>query len=129
GSRAGTDGSQRANPKRCRLVKTPQASSHTPEAQGRFPNTGPCGPLSPFIRKATSESATGAGRCGWYRSDVTACYSLQGGVGSPSSLSNPERSSKGPLVRRETSMDDGSSAGTVVLVHGGFVDGSGWQGV
>src|SRR2546427_2241164 len=26
-------------------------------------------------------------------------------------------------------MDDGSSAGTVVLVHGGFVDGSGWQGV
>jgi len=26
-------------------------------------------------------------------------------------------------------MDDGSSAGTVVLVHGGFVDGSGWEGV
>src|SRR2546423_10613536 len=26
-------------------------------------------------------------------------------------------------------MDDGSTAGTVVLVHGGFVDGSGWQGV
>src|SRR5205823_9119055 len=26
-------------------------------------------------------------------------------------------------------MDDGSSAATVVLVHGGFVDGSGWQGV
>src|SRR6266704_3946967 len=26
-------------------------------------------------------------------------------------------------------MDDRSSAGTVVLVHGGFVDGSGWQGV
>ena len=26
-------------------------------------------------------------------------------------------------------MSDGSSAGTVVLVHGGFVDGSGWQGV
>src|SRR4051812_21932837 len=26
-------------------------------------------------------------------------------------------------------MDEGSSAGTVVLVHGGFVDGSGWQGV
>ena len=26
-------------------------------------------------------------------------------------------------------MDDGSSVGTVVLVHGGFVDGSGWQGV
>jgi pimeloyl-ACP methyl ester carboxylesterase len=26
-------------------------------------------------------------------------------------------------------MDDGSSAGSVVLVHGGFVDGSGWQGV
>jgi pimeloyl-ACP methyl ester carboxylesterase len=26
-------------------------------------------------------------------------------------------------------MDAGSAAGTVVLVHGGFVDGSGWQGV
>jgi pimeloyl-ACP methyl ester carboxylesterase len=26
-------------------------------------------------------------------------------------------------------MEDGSAAGTVVLVHGGFVDGSGWQGV
>src|SRR5947208_8539652 len=26
-------------------------------------------------------------------------------------------------------MDDDSSTGTVVLVHGGFVDGSGWQGV
>jgi len=26
-------------------------------------------------------------------------------------------------------MDDGSTVGTVVLVHGGFVDGSGWQGV
>ncbi len=26
-------------------------------------------------------------------------------------------------------MDVGSTAGTVVLVHGGFVDGSGWQGV
>src|ERR671910_1407862 len=26
-------------------------------------------------------------------------------------------------------MSDGSTAGTVVLVHGGFVDGSGWQGV
>src|SRR5256884_3209056 len=26
-------------------------------------------------------------------------------------------------------MDDDSSVGTVVLVHGGFVDGSGWQGV
>jgi pimeloyl-ACP methyl ester carboxylesterase len=26
-------------------------------------------------------------------------------------------------------MADGSTAGTVVLVHGGFVDGSGWQGV
>jgi pimeloyl-ACP methyl ester carboxylesterase len=26
-------------------------------------------------------------------------------------------------------VDDGSTAGTVVLVHGGFVDGSGWQGV
>jgi pimeloyl-ACP methyl ester carboxylesterase len=26
-------------------------------------------------------------------------------------------------------MDSGSAAGTVVLVHGGFVDGSGWQGV
>jgi pimeloyl-ACP methyl ester carboxylesterase len=26
-------------------------------------------------------------------------------------------------------MDDGSSVGTVVLVHGGFVDGSGWQSV
>jgi pimeloyl-ACP methyl ester carboxylesterase len=26
-------------------------------------------------------------------------------------------------------MSDGSAAGTVVLVHGGFVDGSGWQGV
>jgi len=26
-------------------------------------------------------------------------------------------------------MDGGSGAGTVVLVHGGFVDGSGWQGV
>ena len=24
---------------------------------------------------------------------------------------------------------DGSAAGNVVLVHGGFVDGSGWQGV
>jgi hypothetical protein len=31
------------------------------------------------------------GRCGWYRSGVTACYSLQGGVGSPSSPSNPAR--------------------------------------
>ena len=26
-------------------------------------------------------------------------------------------------------MDYGLSVGTVVLVHGGFVDGSGWQGV
>ena len=26
-------------------------------------------------------------------------------------------------------MEGGSTAGTVVLVHGGFVDGSGWQGV
>ncbi|HEX2344225.1 MAG TPA: alpha/beta hydrolase [Vicinamibacterales bacterium] len=26
-------------------------------------------------------------------------------------------------------METGSAAGTVVLVHGGFVDGSGWQGV
>src|ERR671910_738176 len=26
-------------------------------------------------------------------------------------------------------MSDGSTAGTVVLVHGGFVDGSGWEGV
>src|SRR3954451_8676384 len=26
-------------------------------------------------------------------------------------------------------MSTGSTAGTVVLVHGGFVDGSGWQGV
>jgi pimeloyl-ACP methyl ester carboxylesterase len=26
-------------------------------------------------------------------------------------------------------MEAGSKAGTVVLVHGGFVDGSGWQGV
>ena len=26
-------------------------------------------------------------------------------------------------------MERGSKAGTVVLVHGGFVDGSGWQGV
>ena len=26
-------------------------------------------------------------------------------------------------------MDAGRAAGTVVLVHGGFVDGSGWQGV
>ena len=26
-------------------------------------------------------------------------------------------------------MNDGSASGTVVLVHGGFVDGSGWQGV
>jgi hypothetical protein len=26
-------------------------------------------------------------------------------------------------------MSDGSAAGTVILVHGGFVDGSGWQGV
>src|SRR6478752_2368001 len=26
-------------------------------------------------------------------------------------------------------MEAGSSSGTVVLVHGGFVDGSGWQGV
>ena len=26
-------------------------------------------------------------------------------------------------------MEAGSAAGTVVLVHGGFVDGSGWQGV
>ena len=26
-------------------------------------------------------------------------------------------------------MEAGSEAGTVVLVHGGFVDGSGWQGV
>jgi hypothetical protein len=25
-------------------------------------------------------------------------------------------------------MEAGSSLGTVVLVHGGFVDGSGWQG-
>jgi hypothetical protein len=26
-------------------------------------------------------------------------------------------------------MEAGSEAGTIVLVHGGFVDGSGWQGV
>jgi hypothetical protein len=26
-------------------------------------------------------------------------------------------------------MEAGSAPGTVVLVHGGFVDGSGWQGV
>jgi pimeloyl-ACP methyl ester carboxylesterase len=26
-------------------------------------------------------------------------------------------------------MEGGSTAGTVVLVHGGFVDGSGWRGV
>jgi hypothetical protein len=26
-------------------------------------------------------------------------------------------------------MDAGLAAGTVVLVHGGFADGSGWQGV
>ena len=26
-------------------------------------------------------------------------------------------------------MEAGSTPGTVVLVHGGFVDGSGWQGV
>jgi hypothetical protein len=32
------------------------------------------------------------------------------------------------LARKEAIMSDGS-AGTVVLVHGGFVDGSGWQGV
>jgi pimeloyl-ACP methyl ester carboxylesterase len=31
--------------------------------------------------------------------------------------------------RRETEMASDSFAGTVVLVHGGFVDGSGWQGV
>jgi pimeloyl-ACP methyl ester carboxylesterase len=42
--------------------------------------------------------------------------SLKGGSNTPLS---PEK---------ETIMSDGS-AGTVVLVHGGFVDGSGWQGV
>src|SRR5690242_2467527 len=31
-------------------------------------------------------------------------------------------------ARKETIMSDGST-GTVVLIHGGFVDGSGWQGV
>src|SRR4029453_14825573 len=35
---------------------------------------------------------------------------------------------RSPLTRKEAIMSDGS-AGTVVLVHGGFVDGSGWQGV
>jgi pimeloyl-ACP methyl ester carboxylesterase len=35
-----------------------------------------------------------------------------------------------PSVReKEIIMDADSTAGTVVLVHGGFVDGSGWQGV
>jgi pimeloyl-ACP methyl ester carboxylesterase len=34
------------------------------------------------------------------------------------------------LIRgKESIMANGSAAGTVVLVHGGFVDGSGWQGV
>src|SRR4029453_4454838 len=31
--------------------------------------------------------------------------------------------------RKESIVEAGSEAGTVVLVHGGFVDGSGWQGV
>jgi pimeloyl-ACP methyl ester carboxylesterase len=34
-----------------------------------------------------------------------------------------------PTPGKESIMEGGSTAGTVVLVHGGFVDGSGWQGV
>jgi pimeloyl-ACP methyl ester carboxylesterase len=37
--------------------------------------------------------------------------------------------SKYPLPEGVIVMEGGSTAGTVVLVHGGFVDGSGWQGV
>jgi pimeloyl-ACP methyl ester carboxylesterase len=33
------------------------------------------------------------------------------------------------MTATQTDPTDGSAAGTVVLVHGGFVDGSGWQGV
>jgi pimeloyl-ACP methyl ester carboxylesterase len=34
-----------------------------------------------------------------------------------------------PSTRKEITMNGDSAAGAVVLVHGGFVDGSGWQGV
>jgi hypothetical protein len=33
------------------------------------------------------------------------------------------------VLGKESIMEAGSTPGTVVLVHGGFVDGSGWQGV
>jgi len=33
------------------------------------------------------------------------------------------------MTATQTDATNGSAAGTVVLVHGGFVDGSGWQGV
>src|SRR3954470_14703468 len=36
---------------------------------------------------------------------------------------------RGTPYRKVIIMEGGSAAGTVVLVHGGFVDGSGWQGV
>jgi pimeloyl-ACP methyl ester carboxylesterase len=34
-----------------------------------------------------------------------------------------------PFAHMEMSMNDGSAPVAIVLVHGGFVDGSGWQGV
>src|SRR5215204_7573720 len=48
-------------------------------------------------------------------------------------MDSPTRSTSASttlVYERDVVMNDGGSAsGTVVLVHGGFVDGSGWQGV
>ena len=71
-------------------------SSTPPEAQGRSPTLAQAGRCRPSYGRRRAKATTGAGRCGWYRSGGTACYSLQGGVGSPSSLSNPERRSRPP---------------------------------
>src|SRR6266516_354078 len=35
---------------------------------------------SPACSSDEQQATNGAGRCGWYRSGVTACYSLQGAV-------------------------------------------------
>ena len=45
-------------------------------------------------------------------------------------VGGPPTSIKAPLtLGKESLMETGSAPGTVVLVHGGFVDGSGWRGV
>src|SRR6476619_8365705 len=46
---------------------------------------------------------------------------------SPTRLASPTTTV--PCPGKEIIMEADSASGTVVLVHGGFVDGSGWQGV